>query len=477
MHLFLAVLLSAAAQEERKLAEIPMFAKDLEDTISWDGRHWGYVVREGEGAYAVIDGKKGERFEHVEGLAFLEDGRACYTAFAKNRQTIVVDGKAGPWFDEMEYVLQSDGGTRIATVVTVGERRHFLADLELGPAYDEISWWGFSPDGKRTAYVGKRGGKHYVVVDGKASPAYDSAGLLTFTPDGGYVHPARTGKREFVVRDGTAGKEYDRVTSLKVSNEGRIAYAAQSGSDWFLVIDGTVLPRPGAVSINFIQFGPGRLAFAEKRLGEDFVIVATLRGSGEKVEMTDVGTQPCGFLTYGFTFSPDGKELSWFTTYRDRTTIVLGDRRFDVKPSSVREIRYSRDGKRVGASGMEHETNAAFLILDGKICVEKAEDVDGPVFGPTGTAWYVVQEKGRHRVHIDGQAQEESEEHVYVTFASNGAYAYTVRSGKHTRLVVQGRRVEGLDAVRSYRFSDDGATIGIGVRIGRELWWKVRPVK
>ena len=101
---------------------------------------------------------------------------------------VVVDGKTDSVkYDDVSFIVLSPKGERAAYTIRKGLKWHMVLDGKEGPAYDEIniSWLTFSPNGKRFAYGAKKGDRWFVVLDGKAMPesGYDFAGYFAFSPD------------------------------------------------------------------------------------------------------------------------------------------------------------------------------------------------------------------------------------------------------------------------------------------------------
>jgi len=132
--------------------------------FSPDSQHVAYMAQQSGKFFVVVDGKRAlpnSEFFSISKPVFSPDSqRVAYMARQFDKQImVVVDGKYGPYFDDINGFIK------------------------------------FSPDSKRVAYMAVRNGNHFMVVDGKPGPAYDSIGTFFFSPDSKHVaYVAQQGK-------------------------------------------------------------------------------------------------------------------------------------------------------------------------------------------------------------------------------------------------------------------------------------------
>jgi hypothetical protein len=126
----------------------------------------------------------------------LDSSRVVYRAKRQGKWLVVVDGKPGKPYDEIEKEALSDRGW----------------------LRDEVT---FSSNGTRIAYRAKSGGKWFAVVDGQEGPAYDEVAPLVFSPGGQhFAYAARRKDKWVFVADGIEGGEYDFLTDRRIVFDG-----------------------------------------------------------------------------------------------------------------------------------------------------------------------------------------------------------------------------------------------------------------
>jgi len=101
----------------------------------------------------------------------------------------------------------SPDSRRVAYSAEMGEKCLVVVDGQAGPEYDDILEGSpvFSPDSSRVAYSARKGQKRFVVVDGQAGPEYDAIvrfdpAKLTFDADGALEYLASKDQTLYRVR-------------------------------------------------------------------------------------------------------------------------------------------------------------------------------------------------------------------------------------------------------------------------------------
>lgn len=167
---------------------------DVSDFIfSPNGQHFAYKVNNN---FIVYDGL--EKFDIRELPIFSSDNN--HIAFIQNKnskKTILLNGKEGKSYDDIQSPVFSANGNRFAYISTVADKQLVVLDDKEGKKYDKVFNIVFSPNSERVAYGAKESDKFFVVIDGKEEEKYNgniptnphiretysSVGQITFSPD------------------------------------------------------------------------------------------------------------------------------------------------------------------------------------------------------------------------------------------------------------------------------------------------------
>ncbi|MGH2627204.1 MAG: hypothetical protein ACRDHY_11190, partial [Anaerolineales bacterium] len=184
--------------------------------FSADSTELAFVVKVEAGQAVVAGGEALPAHEQVNDLRWSPDGRLAYAAREGDEWFAVVDGEAGPGYDEVYLPAELFGrdGRRYAYVGVRGDDWHVVVDGEEHGPYAAVGERGpvFSPDGSRLAYLARAGEWWRVVVDGEAGRLFDEAGAPAFSADGGHwMHPAAWGGRSYLMFDGESLGPYAAV--------------------------------------------------------------------------------------------------------------------------------------------------------------------------------------------------------------------------------------------------------------------------
>lgn len=301
--------------------------------ISRDMCHLAYVTRlQPAGKWmAVVDGQVVMENERIDQLRYPNDWRLAFvTERSRERGTVrvVVDGRFGPEYDDVQHLLLSPDGKHVAYVAKSGVDYSVVVDGRPGPLYDFIGKetptrrnirMQFSSDGKHLAYVARKRDQHCVVTDGIAGPLFDGIGLFRFSPDSKRIaYVARTRNKSCVVTDGRASPLYDGVeddpligTSLQFSPDSKcMAYVARKGNSYLLIRDGRMEALPGA--IQHLQFSSDskHVAYAIK---EDKRWIVRVDGRNRLAESNDV----CSFR-----LNTDATSVAHVVRIPEETTLI-----------------------------------------------------------------------------------------------------------------------------------------------------------
>jgi Tol biopolymer transport system component len=342
----------------------------------------------------IVDGVPGPVFDEVETVVFSPDGnRIAYRAKKGEKWCAVLDGKIGPEFDVVCEAIFSPDGRRVAYAAEEGGTWHVVVDGQIGPAYNQVREPVFSPDGKRVAYEAEIDGKWRAIVDGRPQAPFDEVGGVEFSPGGEHfkyvVYMGTKDRRQRLVIDEKPMKAFDRISTSCFSRDGtRWAYVGVEGRG--------------------------------NRTAWHHVFV-----DGQKIGAYTGSS----FAAFFLTFSDDGEHLAFEACV---------------------------DGKKV-------------LIVDGEA---KTELLDGKVYWDTdlfkrsARLAYVWHINGKARVVLDGKPgpaydQILSTERGSVVYSDDDSHhAYVAQKGQKDVVVVDGDESPEYDDVWSYslQLSRDGRT-------------------
>jgi len=215
-----------------------------------DSERLVYVARDDNGAFVVLDGEKGEVFDYVPGEpVFSHDGKRLAYAVAQEsrrrgiRMRMVVDGKAGPAFEQIGAYRFSPGGEHFAYMAVEDKDKEKARMVHNGDAheiYQSIGLPVFSPKGRHLAYYVFYDGLWHVKKNGEMGPGFYEVENPVFSPDGERMaYLARVGSRWSVMEDDDLLGNYTWAQMIAFSPDNRhLAYVAAEDGESFLVVNG-----------------------------------------------------------------------------------------------------------------------------------------------------------------------------------------------------------------------------------------------
>ena len=155
--------------------------------------------------------------------------------------------KPTPVPEKVLKVIKDRKGQHTAQVVQRGDKQLVVLDGQAGPEYDEVSRFTFSADGRTLAYEARRGEARLLVLGNREWPldAKVVHGSLKLSPDSRRL--ALVGRKEGkwqVMLEGRPHQPFDFVftDTLKFSPDSkRLGYLALKGGMLQVVVDGQVL--------------------------------------------------------------------------------------------------------------------------------------------------------------------------------------------------------------------------------------------
>ncbi len=397
-------------------------------------------------------------------LAFGEDG--CHIAYVSNdggKQSVILDGKPGSQYEEVEQLVLSANGNHCAYVAKRGDGSFvFVYDGKEGATCEGIERFFLSPGGNHYAYIASRGNKEYAVIDGRQEREYDGIGPkkkdkelsqnpfikllwgsppafdLCFSPDerrAAYL--ARLGDREFMVVDRQEGPKFDFVGLGTVSTEGlnaegnpclqgsapfsanskRVVYVAETKGDErghrkrMVVVDGQVSPEYDNITPVLLSPDGRHIAYGvSQRTGR--------RNWEEEEEGFVVLDGRPGPRCYGgigsLLFSPDSQSLAYTYLVAKREghwgswVVLNGEAGLMHGEKTVRDLTFSPDSKHLAYVAEPYDpkregSRKVSVVIDGRVGPEY-EWVSGISFSQDSKHFvYVAKDENQKRfVVIDG---------------------------------------------------------------------------
>lgn len=219
------------------LGPAPSSYEELESTVAdEDGYHLAFLSAS---ELRVDDQRIARNAPECLNLAISSQGQWAAAMAANGKWYGVKEGQpvAGP-FDTPPHVMWSSSG-RLAVI----GRNSVYLDGVAGPQFDDMCTLTFSPDGQRCAYLGQKGKKFVVVLDGKAHSGYEGVSTreFLFSPDSRhFAYVAQEKGQQAVVLDGKAGKWYRGAAGIAFSGDGQhlVHFGARADGKAAPVLDG-----------------------------------------------------------------------------------------------------------------------------------------------------------------------------------------------------------------------------------------------
>ena len=161
----------------------------LRPRFSPDSKHVSYVAKDGGKSVLVIDGQEQQRFDDVLCTPTLSpDGlHLAYSVKRGDKFVVGLDGVEskepndvgppvsfmGDWLPKYNPLAFSPDSRRLAYRARRGKERIVVVDGVAGPSYDDVETVAFTSDSKRVIYIAERGKKRFLVVDGVVGNLYD----------------------------------------------------------------------------------------------------------------------------------------------------------------------------------------------------------------------------------------------------------------------------------------------------------------
>lgn len=294
-------------------------------TFSPDSRRIAYADHAGGQSHVVVDGRAGVGFDDIQQhflgpcpLFSANSERIAYVGLRKDQLHVVVDGTVGESYANLVRGSMHFSPDSRRFAYGAGSTQHACAivDGEAGPRHSDMIAGTpvFSPDSERWAYVAIDGGRSALLVDGQEVWKAPVIGIPDFSPDSRHVAitSAFVANDIAVVHDGREGRHYRAITAPPIfsPNSTTLAYAASNGAGWFVVADGE--EARSYDDLKNIVFSPDgtRLAYA------------AARGDRWRVVIDDVDGSTYDSMS-GPLFSDDGRHVAYTAGRGEKWFLVV----------------------------------------------------------------------------------------------------------------------------------------------------------
>ncbi len=207
--------------------------------FSDEGKHYGFIAKEGGQAFAVVDGQAGPKAAALSGLLFSKNGKhAAYILNPEeNKYQVVLDGKAQAEYTNVDTLTFSADGEHLA----------YLASKAAPPAAPAATTGPARPPPRSTL--------QFAVIDGVEQPTHGRVFSLSRTPDATrFAYGVVDRNRNGLIVNGKPDPTFTRIGADFVSfspDARHYAYPAwkangSGGVDFFMVEDGVSQPNPGS---------------------------------------------------------------------------------------------------------------------------------------------------------------------------------------------------------------------------------------
>jgi hypothetical protein len=382
-------------------------------------------------------------------------------------------------------IVFSTDGHHVAVALKKDGKVFMGIDSTIGPPYDEVRDPVFRPGTSRIAYIASIGGKACIVVDGKAGVFYDAVTKPQFLPDGRAVYAAKRIDKWHIVVGGTESgpftASFDPVPFISPDGK-RLAHIEQdvaTNKMWMTVSD---IDLKGAMKGR--EYDTVTLVRANTTSGQLLYVVGA--GAKKTVVVLDIKAAGCSEkegVWYddikNYAISADGKHLALLALRRGRIVQVTDGKEY---PSPTVDMTLNISTAISGTtlySAVQKDKVATFIngIDTGKY----VDTVEYSIFSADGAHFALVAgASSKSYLVIDNYEGPKYDKIVSPRFSpDNNFILYRARNIGQRFVVISDllgktiREHPHYEAVWDSVFSPDGKSVGYGVRVGQELWWKV----
>jgi len=401
------------------------------------------------------------------------------------------DASPVPSHANLEFTFGARGGGVVWIAPHADRKYRVFHDGHPGPPYEEIGIVAISRDGVHHAYAGRIGEEWRVVVDGKeALGAFREVGAPRYSRDGAHLaFQVRIGETYRMVVDGTPhrnapsdylGKDFSADSRKVVFLEPVDAENAR------LVVADPEFRSPAVVAehVSFWTMSEDKTRVAAVEAVDGGVRVLSFEADRPDRIRRGKRYERVAQLALG----QDGAPLGYYALRSGQTLFVLEE---DEIPLGNGEQVVSGAAPRPGLRGFGAlvssggKTTYRQYLMDAAPPEPSYEEAAGLTYGAEGrlhayvarrgTSWFVVA-NGKEGPPFDAVRPPEFS-------ADGGSLVYRARREGRRFVVIADpdgrtrRELPSYEQVFDVRFTADGRSIAYGVKDGRELAWKVEPLR
>jgi hypothetical protein len=418
----------------------------------------------------MANDKRSSLYDRVGAFACSDDGKLWVAIGSEDVHWLLVNGEKKHQLGSGRPFVSPDGSSHASTQTikeegsTYPKTRVFLGD-QPGPAFQTVEPAGFSARGA-FAYMAYDDNQYGVIVGGEPLGPYGDVAELRWSPDGGRLafivgEPSRIERS--VVVDSKRGPAHLDVQGLRFSPDGtHLAYVATEKDGERIVLDG----KPGPLFTRCLPVwfsGDSRTVVARVGVGEKWAVAV----NDQPGAVYDEVGPPV--------FSHDARTVAYAARRGDRGYVVVNKTESEPCDFAYRIAV----GERAGVAYALLQGKTSTLVHNGKVLYKDGPRPNQLAISPDGASLaYSESVDGKVRIVVDGVPGELFAAAEHLVYAPDGkTVVYTAQEGGQQVVVVGRKRHGPFIPLTAPVFNEAGDQLALVVKIGREIWRKVLPVR
>jgi len=418
----------------------------------------------------MANDKRSSLYDRVGGFACSDDGKLWVAVGSDDVHWLLVNHEKKHQLGSGRPFVSPDGSSYASTQTireegaTYPKTRVFLGD-QPGPAFQTVEPAGFSARGA-FAYMAYDDNQYGVIVGGEPLGPYGDVAELRWSPDGGRLafivgDPKRIERS--VVVDSKRGPAFLDVQGLRFSPDStHLAYIATEKDGERVVLDG----KPGALYTRCLPVwfsGDSRTVIGRVGIDQTWAVAVNDR-AGKAYD--EVGPP---------VFNHDASIVAYAARKGDKAFSVIG-----AEESESCDFVYRiAVGERAGSAFALLQGKTSLLMHNGKVVARGGPRPNHLAISPDGASLaHSESVDGKVRIVVDGDAGEVHDAVDRLTYAPDGkTVLYWAQDGGKQYLMIGRKRHGPFIPLSAPVFNEAGDKVAIVVKIGREYWRKVLPLR